>query len=436
VTVARLILVFAVGCASPNRRGVPPPAVPDAASTPDTGGADARVSAPTDGPAPAPDGPGAEAQAPVPRPDDGPAPDLATDVPTGCTPGSLGCSDDGRTTRRCDEDGRWVFAQTCGPDDACSAGVCLCGSPRACNDGPLLDEPAGVARLAAGGTRLWYATWDDFGRTLGSIDLVTHARGGISFDSRIHAANAGIAVGATGALFWCRDVQGAPVTGDLLSGNELFEPGPCSDLRVTDSHLYFVSGGILYRRDLVAPGRQLISSAPVAWFEVGVDHAYYALTGTSAGVLRRKPLANPAAADSLVTSRPGVAFGRLALDEAGAFVYIAAGGSLLRTPATGGPSETWWSEADTTTVEAVVTAGAHVYWATSRRSASGCAEAVVWRRPEGGGQAAPAARVAGRCAVDLIRHGQGLFPDGPRLFVALSSVGPTRGPAQILQLRR
>jgi hypothetical protein len=311
----------------------------------------------------------------------------------------------------------------------------VCGSPRACNEGSLLDEAAGVTRLAAGGTLLWYATWDDSGRTVGSIDLLTRTRGGITFDRRLHAANAAIAADTAGALYWCRDVQGAPGAGDLVHGNAVLESGPCSDLRVSGSHVYFVSGGVLYRRDLVSPGRQLLSPATITSFELGAEHVYYALAEASAGVLRRRSLGNAAAPDSAVTSRPGVAFGRLALDETGAFIYIAAGDSLLRAPAAGGSGETWWTDAGTT-VEALLVSGGHVYWATSRRSAIGCAEAVVWRRPDRGGQAAPLARVADRCAVDLINHGPGLFPDGPRLFVALSSVGPAPGPAQILQLRR
>jgi hypothetical protein len=412
---AAALLVSVTGCVQPNLTGT--------RGVRDDGGLDAGDTA-------APDAATVEVAIDLaidlPPPPDGPPPDGPP--PAECTPRALGCSADGRSTRACSEQGRWMATGTCAAQTACSGGSCLC-APEVCDEGSI--HALGVGRgfvgdLAAGGNALTIAI-NGPQASIRRLDLQSKSESVVHMDAADLALYA-LDVDPAGNLIWCSDVHTAAYqTGDLFYGATRLDTGSCTHVRRRDNVVYYRSDA-LYRKGLDGSSRQMVTREPMEIFELAGDFVYFIGRDAAqdSSFLKRALLSDPARVDTLA-SRADWVLHRLLVDATQ--VYVMAEASIVRFPqAASGQPETFWQDA-AAQPWAMAQTDSHLYWSTSTISGSSCSQAQVWRKPKQGGPEAIISTVPGRCAGELAVLGN-------FLYAIVGSVGTPGAPAtDVLRIR-
>jgi hypothetical protein len=387
--------------------GSPDTAALDVATAVDRG----AVAAPPDAAPPAPDTAGADQR-----------PDLPA---TECTPRESGCTADGKATRVCDDQGRWIMGTACGAQTVCSAGLCLC-TPETCDEGTIHEVPGLVEAIAGSRTTL-YLGLSGPGSSIRSFDVeaetaATVHMGGSDFTRYALDAD------AMGGLVWCSDPGPAAASpGQLSFGATVLDtPAGCVHVRKIGDAVYYRADA-LYRRSTGGSPPQTVSSEPMTKFEIAGDHLYLIGAAGEEAVLKRFALAEPAQVETLLR-RPDGIFRRLAVD--GAHAYVVADDRLLRVPLAGNaaPEDVWVD--DGPEVWGLALSESHVYWSTTTPDLTGgCLRAQVWRRPKAGGTRVAISTVQGRCAGEL-------FILAGRLYTAIFQPSLLfSGPSQVLRMR-
>jgi hypothetical protein len=409
------------------------PVDPDGAADPDAAAAaDAAVPGPADPTlardAAAPEAPAVEPDAAAP---DRPAPE--PEEP--CQAPARGCSADRSATRTCGEQGRWVFEQTCLEGTICSAGDCVCRAG-ACQDSVLVRSAASIYYIAVGGETLHYRTASS-GPDLSGLHRLNLRTGEASTvvadgpDSNVGP----LAVDSQGIVTWCREEGAGPVQPGIMRGTELFEPGACGKVAVSDTHVYFTlqdPGGV-FRRAVGRPGRERLWEGSPLTFTLAGRYLYLSAYAEGDDVdsihVHRVSIegAAPGPAELLATSGNASDSSFYAMAVDGAQVYGADGDGVVRAPLTPGSLfQTFWRGSGAE-VKALALSPTHVYWVAETEGIRGCAAATVWRSPKAVGTEAEAVvSYPGGCAArDLLLHGEYLYT------VITSELG-----AQIVRLRR
>ena len=401
VVLMSLVALPLLACEGLNQLGLRGSLDAEAGGESDSGGADDRPMSAS------PDAGGVDAD----RAGDAPAesPDA---MPTECRPLAISCSTDGRAIRTCSEQGRWTNTANCGVQQECSGGVCVCaaGSPGACDGAPIhqiAPITATVVDMAIGNQSLFLAI-------IGTQSSIRRIDLGNPVETPVHTGGTDVSLYAladadpTGQPIWCSEIGMAPTrTGELWYGDTRLESSRCRHVRRRDGQVYFL-GEALYRRELDAgSSRELVSTQPMAKFEIAGDYLYFIGDLGSDAFLKRLSLADFTQVDTIVT-RPDEGFRRLMADSS--HVYLLGQGSIFRAPqAATGQLEPFWEDPGLVSW-AMAQTDSHLYWSTTTPAAAeSCSEAQVWRRAKSGGMAKSIFKVVGRCANELVRLGDHLY---------------------------
>jgi hypothetical protein len=461
--VSRLIVLATAllfSCSQPNQRGTrveprddpdgstvtPAPAAPDAATPADGPPADPPDAAPVDVPAPV-DAPSVDAPSvdASPRPPDATVeaaappdtaqPDAMDPPEERCQPPGRSCSADQAATRRCDQNGRWVFEQTCTDGTRCSDGQCLC-RPGMCEESVVLRLSSSIFFIAIGGDLLHYHKYNADAEISGlhRLNLRTSEAGTTVADATSN--NLGdMAADSTGVLTWCRGRSTGGPPAAIMRDTQVLEATDCNQLLVNETHVYFTldNQGGLFRRALDRPGRQMVWDRTPMDFQLAGPFIYVSdfdegedaesisvhrilVSGASPGRPERVATA---------TTFDDPSFYTIAVDEEHVFAVDADG--LQWAPLTVGSTFTDFWRGAGPEVKGLALTDSHVYWSTETPGITGCTAATVWRKPKVAG--APAVQVAsypGACpSWDLPLHGGHLYT------VITSAIGGS----QIVRLR-
>lgn len=407
-------LVLALGslslaaCPQPNMIGV----VPDGGAGSDA--SDPRADAAPDGArdlSPPADAGGDTSAAPA-------------DAAPECTPKALGCSDDGRSTRVCTDQGRWMVAATCAASSVCSAGLCLCSGSCADIDPVVQLSTAGFVDDLVGGGSVLHLAVNGPQASIRRVDIPGKKE-------MVVASEPGIALfaldsDAMGTLTWCNDVLvGASHTGRVVSGAQQLETAACTHVRRHDGAVYF-KGDLLYRKTLDAAPRQTVTTEPMQLFEIAGNYLYFTAKPNQDVVLKRLSLAEPTKVETLAVHK-NTTVPQLMLDAS--HVYLVSEGKILRVPqAANAQPEVFWED-PAADAWAMAQTDSHVYWSTTAAAgATECGEAQVFRRAKAGGTATPLSRTPGHCGGQLVRLGEQIYTT---VWVSPPSVVPTK----ILRIR-
>jgi hypothetical protein len=324
--------------------------------------------------------------------------DAPADQPAPADAGETAAPDTDVTANQC--------TPPCAAPSACNAGVCLC--PENCAEDPLFETqtPATTGELVGGG-RFLYLAVNGPQASIRRFDLQTRIESVVE-SAGLEVATFALDSDSMGNLLWCSDVlSDTGRTGQLVYGTQVAESGPCTDVRRRNNFIYY-KGGALFRKTFdPTSSRERISTEPMDTFEIAGDHLYFVDPLAQEAVLKRLPLADPAAVET-ITRRSGTSFLRLLPDSA--HVYLIADGQILKVAQTpGAQAETFWQEAGPE-AWAMAQTDTHLYWsATTAAGATDCSEAQILRRPKAGGPVTALARYPGFCAGQVVRIGGVLY---------------------------
>jgi hypothetical protein len=341
---------------------------------------------------------------------------------TACTPSARRCYL-GAEPQLCSAAGQWDTQAQCTGGDGCSGGLCLCGQN--CDRGTLLDAPAGVVDLAAGGEVLWYHD----GQKLWRVNLSTgqatepHAMS----VSAGHKPVGGLAADAQGNVFWCR--QDAEATGsEVMRSGATFLAEPCRDLQLGEGHLYVDSGGRVSRFPLTGSGGNQVGGGALTAFAAGDQYVFLGFRARIFSQLYRNTLTGSGVQQMVwEQTMPGDPIYSVAVDAE--HVYFAPGKVLLRLPVGGGQAAI--AQQEDRDIDHIVLSDTHLYWTTVEFTEAGeCRAAEVYRRSKiAPGPPHRLIRDEGRCPTALILHGDGLYLGTSRAANGLA-------PGRIVRLAR
>jgi hypothetical protein len=389
----------------------PDAAAPTPDAAPDTGVDSGGITTPPsrDSAPPPPD-----AAPPVDRPP--PPPDAM--LPE-CTASQLSCTADGTAVLTCSPQGRWVMGTSCGDQNVCSAGVCVCKRDR-CDEGTIHTIDGWAEALAGGGRSLFYAV-NGTRAVIRRFDLGSEQVETLRYGDSGYVRYALDA--PQGNLIWCSDIrQGADRTGALIYGTTQLESGFCEQVQRADQLVYY-KGDRLYRKPLDDSPRESVTDQAMSRFEVAGGHVYFiGNDDDDQGFLKRIPLANLSRVETLVEEADNL-FNRLLVDST--HVYVLADEEVLRVPLTAGTQpEVIWSQVGATPWSIVQTPS-HIYWSAMTLSSDLCVEAQVWRRAKSGGTAESVSAVTGHCAGEMVLLDNHIYA-AVYLLSGIAAVGPTQ----------